>query len=147
MKLYKLLILGIICFIISNFFITICVIHGESMYPTYKDKQIVLEKKFLNSYKRGDVVVIKKNNLKIIKRIVAEPYDTIMIKDNYVYVNNQKIDDLLTVNSGLAETEIALKENEYFVLGDNREKSIDSRNKNIGIIHKNEIKGKIIVKK
>lgn len=147
MKLYKLLILGIICFIISNFFITICVIHGESMYPTYKDKQIVLEKKILNSYKRGDVVVIKKNNLKIIKRIVAEPYDTIMIKDNYVYVNNQKIDDLLTVNSGLAETEIALKENEYFVLGDNREKSIDSRNKNIGIIHKNEIKGKIIVKK
>ena len=108
MKLSRLLILGIICFIISNFFITFCIIHGESMYPTYKDKQIVLEKKFLNNYTRGDIVVIKKNELKIIKRIIAIPNDTVIIKNNYVYVNNVKIDNLITEYSGIANIEITL---------------------------------------
>lgn len=147
MKLSRLLILGIICFIISNFFITFCIIHGESMYPTYKDKQIGLEKKFLNNYTRGDIVVIKKNELKIIKRIVAIPNDTIIIKNNYVYVNDVKIDNLITEYSGIANIEITLGKDEYFALGDNRNNSIDSRYEEIGIINKNEIKGKIIGKK
>ena len=147
MKLSKLLIIGCICLIVSNFFVTFCVIHGESMYPTYKDKQIVLESKFLNKYARGEIVVIKKKNLKIIKRIVAIPNDTIIIKNNYVYVNDVKIDDFITEYSGTANSKITLKQDEYFVLGDNRSKSIDSRHKEIGIINKKEIKGKIISKK
>ena len=147
MKLQKLLILGIICFIISNFFISFCIIHGDSMYPTYKDKQSCLEKKFLNSYKNGDVVVIKKGKNKIIKKIVASPGDTLVIKDNYVYVNDERADDLITEYSGIAGVKINLKPNEYFVLGDNRKNSIDSRFKEIGIINKKEIRGKILNQK
>ncbi len=144
MRLSKLIILGIICFIISNFFFSICIIHGNSMYPTYKDKQIVLEKKFLNNYKKNDIVVIKKNKLTIIKRIVASPYDTIIIKNNYVYVNDKRIDNYITNYSETSEFKITLKQDEYFVLGDNRNFSIDSRDEKVGIINKKEIKGKII---
>ena len=117
------------------------------MYPTYKDKQIVLEKKFLNNYFRGDIVIIEKKSLKVIKRIVAIPNDTIIIKNNYVYVNDIKIDNLITEYSGIANTKILLKQDEYFVLGDNRNNSVDSRYDEVGIINKNEIKGKIIGKK
>ena len=144
MKFKKIILIGIICFIISNFFIKICVIHGESMYPTLKNNHIVLEKLIFNSYNRGDIVVIKKENLKIVKRIVALPHDKIVVKNNYVYVNDKKIDNIITKNGGIINKEIILKKNEYFVLGDNRNKSIDSRNKKIGIIKKNDIQGKIL---
>lgn len=91
----------------------------------------MFRKKFLNSYENGDVVVIKK--------IVASPGDTLVIKDNYVYVNDARADDLITEYSGLAGVKINLKTNEYFVLGDNRKNSIGSRFKEIGIINKKEI--------
>ena len=144
MNFKKIILIGIICFIISNFFIKICVIHGESMYPTLKNNQLTLENLIFNSYNRGDIVVIKKQNLKIVKRIVDLPYDKIVIKDNYVYVNDKKIDNIITKNSGIIKKEITLKKNEYFALGDNRNKSFDSRNKKIGIIKKNDIQGKIL---
>ena len=59
MNFKKIILIGIICFIISNFFIKICVIRGESMYPTLKNNQLTLENLIFNSYNRGDIVVIK----------------------------------------------------------------------------------------
>ena len=54
------LIIGIVCFVISKFFVSICVVHGSSMSPTYKDKSIVLESKIITNINRNDIVVIKK---------------------------------------------------------------------------------------
>lgn len=142
--LFKIIIIGIISFIISNYLISICVVHGNSMYPTYEDKDIVIEDKITRNYTRGDIVVIKKNNLKIIKRIVGCPFDNLSIKDGYLYVNNIKYDDLLIEEIGILKDNITLKKDEYFVLGDNRNESIDSRYEEIGIIKKKEIIGKII---
>jgi len=143
-NLFRIIIIGIICFIISNYFISICVIHGNSMYPTYKDKDIVLENKFNKNYINGDIVVIKKDNLKIIKRIVGCPLDKLNIKDGYLYVNDVKYDELFIEEVGTLKENIVLKKDEYFVLGDNRNQSIDSRYEEIGIIKKKEIVGKII---
>lgn len=114
------------------------------MEPTLFDKQIVLENKITKKYKKNDIVVIKKNNLKIIKRIVACEYDKVVIKDGYLYINDVKNNEIYTDNYGILNNEIILKKDEFIVLGDNINNSIDSRNKEIGIIKKNEIKGKII---
>lgn len=116
------------------------------MYPTVKSGSIVFMKKYNLELNYNDIVVIKKNDKIIIKRLVGLPNDTIKI-DNYLYVNGRQFDNLLTENSGDSTDEITLKKDEYFVLGDNRNESIDSRYNEIGIINKNEIIGKIILYK
>lgn len=125
------------------YFYQICFVNGVSMYPTLKDKQIVLIKKYNFKLSNNDIIVIKKNKRIIIKRLIGLPNDTIKI-DQYVYVNGNKNDNIVTNQKGSIENEISLKPGEYFVLGDNRDNSIDSRFDEIGIIHEDEIIGKVI---
>ena len=139
----KIIIVAIICFIISKYIISLCVIHGSSMEPTFKDKQIVFETKIVSKINYNDIVVIKKGNLKIIKRIVGKPNDKLFIKDSYLYVNDKKYNNYIK-DAGILSDVLVLKNDEYFVLGDNINNSIDSRDKKIGVIKINEIKGKII---
>ena len=139
-------IIGITILLVNIFFYQLCVIHGDSMIPTLNNHEIVLMQKYNLKLNYNDIVVIKKNNKIIIKRLIALPNDTIKI-DNYVYVNGKKSSDLYTEYSGIIKNEVTLKQNEYIVLGDNRQNSIDSRYEEIGIIQKKEIIGKIILKK
>lgn len=139
----RIVILGVIIFIINTFFYQICFVNGKSMQPTLKSGQMLLIKKYKLNLQNNDIIVVKKNNNIIIKRLIGLPNDTIKI-DNYVYVNGNKNDDLLITQKGIIENEVCLKDDEYFVLGDNREYSIDSRSKEIGMIHKNEIIGKVV---
>ena len=90
-----------------------------------------------------DIVIIKKKDKTIIKRIVGLPKDKIKI-DKYLYINGNIQDNRYIEDPGNLIDEITLKENEYFVLGDNIQHSIDSRFDQIGVILKNEIIGKII---
>ncbi len=113
------------------------------MNPTLKNKDLVLVKKFDLKLKNNDIVIVKKNGRIIIKRLVGLPNDRIKI-DKYLYVNDKKNDDFYIESYERINEEIQLKYNEYFVLGDNRQNSIDSRNEEIGLITKEEIIGKII---
>lgn len=141
---FVILLIGIVAFLISKFIFSICIIHGNSMIPTLKDKDLVIESKLIDKITNGDVVVIRKNNLKMIKRIIGIPGDTVEIKDNYVFVNGIKYDSFITTFAGNLSEKVELCFNEYIVLGDNREESIDSRYSEIGIIKRNEIVGKIV---
>lgn len=114
------------------------------MKPTLNDKSLVIETKIVKRITNGDIIVIKKNNIKIIKRIIGIPGDKVVIKDNYVFVNDIKYDDFITTFAGILDKEIILGDDEYIVLGDNRKESIDSRYEEIGIIKRDEIIGKII---
>ena len=136
---------GISVLLINIFFYQICFVHGESMNPTLKDRDITVIKKYNLKLSYGDILVIRKDNKIIIKRLVGLPGDKIRI-DNYLYVNDKKMDNLYTENKGDIISEILLKENEYFVLGDNRQNSIDSRFEEIGTIKKDEIIGKLVFK-
>lgn len=139
-------IIGITILLVNIFFYQLCFIRGDSMIPTLKNHEIVIMKKYNLHLNYNDIIVVKKNNKIIIKRLIALPNDTIKI-NNYVYVNGKKSSDLYTEYGGIIENELTLKQNEYIVLGDNRQNSIDSRYEEVGIIQKKEIIGKIILKK
>ena len=82
-----------------------------------------------------------------IKRVIGLPGETVQIKDGYIYINNEKLDapnDLgKAALAGLAEYPISLDKNEYFLLGDNRSGSEDSRFSNVGNVKFRQIKGKV----
>ena len=137
--------IGFVVFIISQYFYQLCFVRGISMEPTLHEGQMLLIKKFNLKLNYNDIIVINKNNKIIIKKLVGLPYDTVQIHD-YVYINGEKKDNIYIQNPGNAEEKIILKQDEFFVLGDNRQKSIDSRFDEIGIITKKDIIGKAFYK-
>lgn len=144
-------IIFIVTFYISSHWFQFQLIQGESMYPTYHSWQLVLLNKNPNSLQRGDVVSFHCKNLNsiLVKRIVACPKDTVQIKKGILYINDQP--SPLTVSNikyaGIADCPITLSANEYFVLGDNYEYSIDSRYAQVGCIAEEDILGIVIPQK
>lgn len=140
----------IICALISRYLFQLVLIQGDSMLPTYHSMQLVLMNKYDKKYKNGDVVCIKSrlnNGTIIIKRIIAKSGDDIVIEAGKVYVNG-KLSNMVYNNqnisyAGSLSEKITLAENEYIVMGDNHENSIDSRYDTVGIIKKCDILGKI----
>jgi signal peptidase I len=143
----------VIAVVLYLFIMTPHEVLGNSMYPTYKNGEYLMANKLTYRFgepKRGDVIIFKYSDTQdFIKRIIGIPGDTIMVKDGKVYVNGSKLDesgylaDTVYTSGGdyLAEGEtITIGENQYFVLGDNRPHSSDSRT--FGPISENQIKGK-----
>ena len=125
-------------------------VDGPSMNNTLVDGEIVILNKFeyrKTDIKRYDIVVVKVNGKKIIKRIIGLPNETIEIKDNNVYANGKELDDSFTSSKtdNFSLGDIGLEKipgDSYFVLGDNREVSLDSRYSEVGTIKKEQIVGK-----
>lgn len=125
---------------------------GNSMESTLSDGETVLVNRFtynLAEPKSGDVVVFLPNGNEkshyYIKRVVGVPGDTVLIQDGVLYVNGEMFDEGTTEaiqTAGLAEEEVTVGEDEFFVLGDNRSSSEDSRYANIGNVSKDYIVGK-----
>ena len=117
------------------------------MVPTLLEGDIMILDKIgyrINGLKRFDIVVIKYNNEKIIKRVIGLPGDYIEYKDNILYVNGKEIKEEykrdITNNFSLKDLGYEkIPENKYLVLGDNRSISKDSRI--IGLIDKEDIEG------
>ena len=126
---------------------------GNSMHPTYKNGEFLMANKI--SYKfsepqRGDVVIFKYSDTQdFIKRIIGIPGDKVMIKDGKIYINDELLDesnylaDTVISNGGSYIHEgqtITVNEGQYFVCGDNRTNSSDSRE--FGPVDESKIKGK-----
>ncbi len=126
--------------VVRSYFVTPVMVSGTSMSPTLKGNEIMLLNKMDKKYKRYDIVVVDTDNGDIIKRVIALPGETIQCKDNKIFVNSRKIEE--NYGSGITSNieRIKLGKDEYFVLGDNRENSMDSRY--YGPIKSSEIKGK-----
>ena len=126
---------------------------GVSMNPTLNEgEKIIINKMsyFKGEPERYDVIVFSQSKnghgYYNIKRVIGLPGDTVEIVNGEVYINGVKLQEVIPVEAmrvaGLADEAIVLGENEFFVLGDNRNYSEDSRFANIGIIVKEDIIGK-----
>ena len=126
-----------------------CKVSGNSMYPTYKDGDVLYANRIKDiELERFDVVIVNTLTLKhriIIKRIVGLPGDSVRIDElGKLYVNGEELTDYYLYAAEVIDEafeEIVLGEDEYFVMGDNVNNSLDSRFSEIGIISKDKIIG------
>ena len=126
---------------------------GQSMSPTLVSGDEILVNRFVYKVtdpKRGDIIVFLPNGNEkshyYVKRVIGVPGDTVLIQNGAVYINGEvykeEIEAAAIEEAGLASEEITLDSDEYFVLGDNRNNSEDSRYANVGNIKKDYIIGK-----
>lgn len=141
------------------FFIRPTVVYGPSMEPSYYDREYLLISKayvYTMGLEKGDVIIFK-THLKLengeeknlIKRVIGVAGDTVEIKDGKVYINGTAISETYTDGSpteSFGESKWVVGKDEYFVLGDNRDNSKDSRFDDVGLIDKKTIMGKVMLR-
>jgi len=139
--------LGIIIsvILIRYFVFTPVVVTGDSMNSTLYDGDLLLLKKYDHTFERGEVVVIDYKKTKLIKRVIGLPGEHLAYKDNNLYINGELIEDFIMEETEDFTLETlgydVIPDNYYFVLGDNRDNSTDSRM--IGLIDKKNIEGTV----
>lgn len=151
-------IIFVVClYILPTFVIQKTIVDGPSMEDTLHDKdQLMVEKisYHLDALKRFDIIVFypygRKNKEYFVKRIIGLPGETIQIKGEDIYINDKKLSEHYgkdpIVKAGIAANPITLAEDEYFVMGDNRTLSFDSRYEEVGPVKRENIGGRVILR-
>ena len=141
--------------LIRTFIATPVIVSGSSMDPTLKNGQVLILNKLEKKITRDDIVVIdaKINGKKerIVKRIIGLPGETLEYKDGFLYINGKRThDDFVDKTRDFTLERVTGKkkipENYYFVMGDNRRNSLDSRDTRVGLVKKSDIIGKPILR-
>lgn len=152
-----LFILVFVLFLAPEFLTEKYLVDGTSMENSLHDgDQVLVEKisRYFSGPERFDVVVFTKNHgtykKAYIKRVIGLPGETVQIIDNRIFINGEEFLENFgknpMENAGIASEPLVLGENEYFVLGDNRKVSADSREKNVGPVKKEELEGVVLLR-
>lgn len=132
-------------------------VNGSSMEPTLSEGENLIINKAGYHFKqpeRFDIVVFSFKYAKhtyYIKRIIGLPGDTVRIDDQgTIYINGEVLNESygaeVICDPGIASNEITLGKDEYFVLGDNRNRSVDSRDPSVGVVHKSQFVGTVWIR-
>ena len=144
-------------YVIPTFIIQKTIVDGPSMEDTLQDRdQLMVEKisYHFNNLKRFDIVVFypygREEKEYYIKRIIGLPGETVQIKGEDIYINGEILEedygkDPIT-KAGMAANPITLADDEYFVMGDNRKVSFDSRYEEVGPVERKDIGGRAILR-
>ena len=143
----SLIVVAAIAVLVATLALPVLQIQGSSMEPTLNDEEIVVLIK-TPKLKRGQLCCFSYQNKLLIKRIIGIPGDTIHINEKgFVYVNDELLDEPYILDRALGECDIKfpfhVTENHYFILGDHRSTSIDSRSSVVGLVSSEQIVGKI----
>lgn len=132
-------------------------VSGNSMAPTLYDRNYLIIDKMSYRFvqpERGDIIVFK-TELKtadgspkdLIKRVVAVPGDILTISDGAVYINNQQLEEgYILEDYTEGDMTLTIPDDKFFVLGDNRTVSMDSRSEAVGLVTRESIRGKILIR-
>ena len=152
----------VLVFLITQFVLQHNTVIGASMMPTLEDKDEVfvekLSRHFPSGLKRGDIVTADAyrddgspgDEIIIIKRVVGLPGEKVTIREGQVFIDDRQLiepylpEEVLTSEHAMAYSNVLLGEDEYYLLGDNRMSSRDSRD--IGPVKRSEIEGKLLLR-
>ena len=145
-----LIVVAAVAALVATLILPVLQMAGTSMEPSLQDGNIVLLVK-KNNLKTGDLCAFYYSNKILIKRVIGTPGDYIWMEaDGTVYLNGEPLDEPYISQKALGECDVEfpyqVTENNYFVMGDQRETSIDSRSSVIGCVSEDQIIGKIIFK-
>lgn len=147
---FMLIVVAAFAVLVAVLFLPILRIYGKSMRGTLDRGDIVVSVKS-SHFETGDIVAFYYNNNILVKRVIAEAGDWVDMKDDgTVYVNQTKLKEPYLKHKAYGQTNIKfpyqVPEDRIFVMGDNREVSIDSRNTSIGTVSDEQIVGKLVFK-
>lgn len=141
-------IITLVVILIRTFIVSPVQVDGTSMHPTLKDNEYLILNKFDRSYDRFDIVVLTNRNERLVKRIIGLPGEKVEYIDSKLYIDGKEIAEPFIKNNVFTKDFTLQKlgydkipEGYYFVVGDNRNGSLDSRV--LGLISKKDIKGTI----
>ena len=134
--------------LVATLFLPVLQIYGSSMHPTLQEGQIVVSVK-ADKLEAGDIVAFYYGNKVLIKRYIAGPGTWVNItEDGTVYLNDEPLEEpyLTDKHFGISDLEYPYQvpDHTYFLMGDERETSVDSRHSTVGCISQDEIVGKIV---
>ena len=143
----SLVIVAAVAILVATLWMPVLQIYGSSMTPTLQEGTIVLSVKD-SDFKVGDIVAFYYNNKILVKRAIAGPGQWVSIDEfGNVYVDDILVDEPYVTDKALGECDLDMPyqvpEGRYFMLGDHRNVSVDSRSSAIGCISKDEVVGKI----
>lgn len=135
--------------LVATFFMSVLQIRGESMTPTLHDGDLVVASRH-SSFASGDIIAFYYNNKVLLKRVIGQPGDWIdMREDGTIVVNKKPLRENYVKGSKIGKTDIKfpyqVPEHRYFVLGDHRSISVDSRTKAIGTVSEDQVVGKAML--
>lgn len=141
----------LIAIVLRTFVFQMALVNQISMEPTLHEGQMLIISKinyFIGEPQRGEIIVLKDDveNKLLIKRVIGLPGEKVQLKDGKVYINAKELQPDYTASPTYAYTqdEWTLPSGEYFVLGDNREHSRDSRLENVGMVEREDIVGRAV---
>ena len=145
---YMLITVAAVAVLVATLWLPVLQIYGSSMTPTLQDGDIVFSTKS-SVFKQGDVIAFYYNNKILVKRVIAGPADWVDIsEDGTVFVNSKALDEPYIRDKAFGDTNIELPyqvpDGKFFVMGDYRSTSVDSRNTAVGCVAQEQLVGKIV---
>lgn len=137
-----------VLFVLLKFVIVFSFVDGSSMDPTLKDGELAMYNRLASSYEPGDIISMRvPSGEYYVKRVIATAGDAVDLRNGEVFVNGKKLDDKWAVGQTWPESiavnyPYTVREGNVFVLGDNRENSLDSRH--FGEVNERQIKGRLV---